>query len=205
MMLAAKRLTDDTAEGDDPYDVHKNAQMLYEAGYRMYYLTDNLLQYIKLSGRDKHIVLEAVDLAAVVGEKVAIFRDIAASQQTTVINDIPPGVKVRSNFRLLGVIIHNLLDNAVKVTYEGQIRLLVVPGDTVRIVIEDTGIGMHPDMVSWCNAVFTDGHPPHGTTAGHSGFGLVIIKELLALMGGRLWVSSSHEKGTRIELLFFSC
>lgn len=205
MMLAAKRLTDNTAEGDDPHDVHKNAQMLYEAGYRMYHLTDNLLQYIKLSGRDKHIVLEAVDLAAVVGEKVAIFRDIAASQQTTVINEIPPGVKVRCNFRLLGVIIHNLLDNAVKVTYEGQVRLLVVPGDTVRIVIEDTGIGMHPDMVSWCNAVFTDGHHPHGTTAGHSGFGLVIIKELLALMDGRLWVSSSHEKGTRIELLLFSC
>lgn len=203
MMLAAKRLTDNTVAGDDPNDVHKNAQMLYEAGYRMYHLTDNLLQYIKLSGRDREIVLEEVDLATVVKEKVEIFQDIAATQQTVVVNEVMPGIKVLSNFRLLGVILHNLLDNAVKVTYEGQVRIYVIPGDTLRIIIEDTGIGMHPDMVNWCNAEL-EAINKLNMGSGHAGFGLVIIKELLALMGGRLWVSSSHAKGTRVELLFQS-
>lgn len=202
MMLAAKRLTEITAGENSPSDVHKNAQMLYEAGYRMYHLTDNLLQYIKLSGRDRQIVLEKVDLAVLVGEKVEIFRDIAAAQQTVIVNEVQSGIIIRSNFNLLGVIIHNLLDNAVKVTYEGQVKIYMVTGDILRIVIEDSGIGMHPDVINWCNSELTRNNQPKTSFAGHAGFGLIIIKELLALMDGKLQVSSSHEKGTTIELLF---
>jgi ligand-binding sensor domain-containing protein/signal transduction histidine kinase len=201
MMLAAKRLTDRSLVKDDPDDVHKNAQMLYEAGYRMYHLTGNLLQYINLSSRDKQVIIEEVDLAAVIGEKVEVFRDIAAAQQTIILNEVAPDLKIRSNFHLLGVIIHNLLDNAVKVTYEGQVKIYVVPGDTLSIVIEDTGIGMRPEMVAWCNAELTRNDQPN-TAPGHAGFGLVIIKELLVLVNGKLLVSSSHESGTRVALLF---
>lgn len=201
MMLAAKRLTDKSLVKEDPDDVHKNAQVLYEAGYRMYHLTGNLLQYIKLSSRDKQVVMEEVNLAAVVEEKIEIFRDIAAAQQTVVLNEVPPDIKMYSNSRLLGVIIHNLLDNAVKVTYEGQVKIYIVPGDTLHIVIEDTGIGMRPDMVTWCNTELTENDQPN-TAPGHAGFGLVIIKELLVLVNGKLLVSSSHESGTKVVLLF---
>jgi ligand-binding sensor domain-containing protein/signal transduction histidine kinase len=201
MMLAAKRLADKSLMQEDPDDAHKNAQVLYEAGYRMYHLTDNLLQYIKLSSRDKQVVTEVVNLAALIGEKVEVFRDIAAMQQTAVLNEVPPDIKMRSNFHLLGVIIHNLLDNAVKVTYEGQVKIYIVPGDTLHIVIEDTGIGMRPDMVTWCNAELTE-NDRLNAAPGHAGFGLVIIKELLALVNGKLLVSSSHESGTKVALLF---
>lgn len=201
MMLSAKRLADKTLMKDDPDDVQKNAEMIHEAGYRMYHLTENLLQYIKLSSRDKEVVIEEVNLAMLIGEKVDIFRDIAAAQQTAVLNEVPPDSRIRSNFRLLGIIIHNVLDNAVKVTYDGQIKIYIVPGNILHIIIEDTGIGMRPDMVDWCNAELTE-NDQLNTVPGHSGFGLVIIKELLALVNGKLLVSSSHESGTRITLLF---
>ncbi|AXY72533.1 hypothetical protein D3H65_00415 [Paraflavitalea soli] len=201
MMLAAKRLTNKTFAREDPDEAHKNAEILYEAGYRMYHLTDNLLQYIKLSSQDKQVVIEEVDLTAVIREKVETFRDIAAAQQTVVLNEVPAGTKVQSNFHLLGVIIHNLLDNAVKVTFEGQIKIYTVPGDTLRIVIEDTGIGMRQEMVDWCNAALAE-KDQHLPTPGHSGFGLIIIKELLVLVNGQLIVSSSHESGTKVMLLF---
>ncbi|WP_315822448.1 HAMP domain-containing sensor histidine kinase [Paraflavitalea speifideaquila] len=201
MMFSAKRLINQSLVRDDPDDAHKNAEMLYEAGYRMYHLTDNLLQYIKLSSMDKQVVIEEVNLAAVIRDKVEIFRDIAGVQDTVVLDEVPAGISMRSNFHLLGVIIHNLLDNAVKVTFKGYIKIYVVPGDTLHIVIEDSGIGMHADMVRWCNAELTERDQPNNTV-GHAGFGLVIIKELLALVGGRLLVSSSHESGTKVTLLF---
>lgn len=203
MMLAAKRLTDSTANtGNEGMDVHKNAQMLYEAGYRMYHLTDNLLQYIKLSGKDRQVVLEEVNLIAVITGKVEIFRDIAATQGTELLSEVKPGINVIGNFHLLGVIIHNLLDNAVKVTFEGKIRIFVVPDDPLRLVIEDTGIGMRPEMINWCNAELTPGDRSVAAMPGHGGFGLLIIKELLVLMGAKLWVTSDHKTGTRVELLF---
>ena len=201
MMLAAKRLTDKSLVKEDPDDAHKNAEMLYEAGYRMYHLTDNLLQYIKLSSEDKRVVMEEVNLGALIGDKVETFRHIAAAQQTAVINEVPPDIKMHSNFHLLGVIIHNLLDNAVKVTYEGYIKIYTIPGNTLQIVIEDTGIGMRADMVDWCNTVLTE-KDQRKILPGHSGLGLIIIKELLPLVNGELMVSSSHECGTRVALLF---
>jgi signal transduction histidine kinase len=201
MMLSAKRLTKQSAGQEDPEDAQKNAEMLYEAGYRMYHLTDNLLQYIKLSSRDKQVVMEEVDLAALIGEKVEIFRDIAAAQQTVLLNEVPDRISIRSNSRLLGIVIHNVLDNAVKVTYEGQVSIYIVPDPMLQIIIEDTGIGMRQDMVDWCNTVHTEKEQLNAVP-GHSGFGLVIIKELLALVNGELLVSSSQEKGTKVRLLF---
>lgn len=201
MMLAAKRLTDKSLAKEDPDDAHKNAEMLYEAGYRMYHLTDNLLQYIKLSSQDKRVVMEEVNLGAIIRDKVETFRHIAAVQHTAVLNEVPPDIKMHSSFHLLGVIIHNLLDNAVKVTYEGYIKIYTIPGNPLQIVIEDTGIGMRADIVDWCNAALTENDQPK-IVPGHSGLGLIIIKELLPFVNGKLMVSSSHESGTRITLLF---
>ncbi len=203
MTMAARRMFEN-ADLESAQEMQKNARMLYESGYRMYHLTDNLLQYIKLNSRDTHIIYEGVNVHDLVEDKVELFRDIAAEQSTNLYNEVPANWRMRSNNRLLGVVVHNLVDNAIKVTFDGQLTIdTVEEKEEVRIRLNDTGVGMHPDMVHWCNS---DTDPYEMTPAGekfpgHAGFGLIIVKELVNLMNGKLQVSSS-QAGTTIELIF---
>lgn len=205
MTMAARRMFDSADIEPDYREIQRNARMLYEAGYRMYHLTDNLLQYIKLNAQDRLIAFERVDVEGLVDDKIEIFRDIAAEQSTTLHNEMMSPFYMRSNNRLLGVVIHNLLDNAIKVTFDGNVTITsAVTEEDVRIRIEDTGVGMRPEMVNWCNSQTNpyETDPEDAKFPGHAGFGLIIVKELISLMNGKLIVTSEHEVGTRIELLF---
>lgn len=199
MSDAAKRLFNESVNKPGMEQVQEQAKMLFESGTKMYLLTDNLLQYIKLHSRNGSIAMEAFNLFELVKEKVAIFRDIALVQGTHIINQVPPDLQISSNARLLGVIIHNLLDNATKVTYEGIITVAVASkGLRLILAIQDTGPGMRPELVGWCNAEAATGkdYAPE-----HMGLGLLIVKELVTLVNGHLWVESSPGKGTTVKII----
>ncbi|WEK33922.1 MAG: ATP-binding protein [Candidatus Pseudobacter hemicellulosilyticus] len=203
MSMAARRMAEQADLQMNTGEVQKNARMLYEAAYRMYHLTDNLLQYIKLNSRDTHINFETVDVCELVEDKVEIFRDIAAEQGAMLYNDIMPGLLLHSNNRLLGVVIHNLIDNAVKVTYNGQVAVsAIIQEEKVSIRVEDSGVGMNRELVAWCNLDPLEmDHEAGDQFPGSTGFGLIIVKELAALMNGRLRVTSDGS-GSLVELQF---
>lgn len=206
MTMAAKRLYDHSVGGEqDQQEIQKNAHMLFEAGYRMYHLTDNMLQYLKLNARDMQINFEKVNVFEIVENKISIFREIAAEQGTTLVNELSPYLSVRSNTHLLSIVIHNLLDNAIKVTYDGKVMISSIMEDRqLHILMTDTGVGMMPDMVQWCNkpSDMFEQNPAEKSFPGHSGFGLIIVKELVSLMDGKISVTSSHEEGTTVKLTF---
>jgi signal transduction histidine kinase len=103
---------------------------------------------------------------------------------------------------LLNVIIHNLLDNATKVTRKGSIRIFAQAiNNEIQIIIEDTGPGMIPEIVDWCNDPDVIKQEGNENTI-PMGLGLLIVKELLASIDGKLRVESNPGKGTRMMLVF---
>lgn len=100
-------------------------------------------------------------------------------------------------------IIGNLLDNALKFTRQGHVRLTLDHTDTPRrsltVIVEDTGIGISPDQQEAIFRPFvrlksTD----HPSRTGH-GLGLAITRQLVHAMGGTIRVSSSPGHGSRFE------
>jgi signal transduction histidine kinase len=197
---AARRLFENT-EGEKALDDNKrSAHLIYESGYRMYHLTDNLLQYIKLNSSNNSIILQEFCLNELVQTKLQIFNEIAAEQSTVIENNIPPATYIRSNHHLLGIVIHNLIDNAVKATFDGVVKISASENDdTLRILVEDSGFGMIPQMQQWCN---DDAGSSGNGVANRSGLGLIIVKDLVAQMQGRIRVSDGAEGGTVVELIF---
>lgn len=103
----------------------------------------------------------------------------------------------------LGQIVTNLLNNAVKFTEKGEIRLRVHPLGgttepliTLRFEIEDTGIGMSEEQMEKLFHPFTQADGTISRKFGGSGLGLVICKQLVELMGGDIGVSSRPDVGT---------
>jgi len=99
-------------------------------------------------------------------------------------------------------VLHNLVNNAIKFTHEGEITVTMRSrkGEPLLIEVADTGIGMTPEQVS---RAFEDFEQADGAVTrryGGTGLGLSISRRLVELMGGRIAVISTPAKGTLMRL-----
>lgn len=174
----------------------KSAKAVYETLYKMYHLVENLIQYMKTHIKGEGVMLEAVDLYDLLEEKAGIFRPIASAREVDIYNHTAPGTKVLVNRQLLAVVMHNLLDNAVKYTTQGAINIDTTHlGNAVRIRFIDTGIGMQPAMMNWVNEYKST------EVQTQNGIGLLIVMELLQLINGKLEVVPNKDGGTEVVVL----
>ncbi|RQW81594.1 MAG: PAS domain S-box protein [Methanothrix sp.] len=103
-------------------------------------------------------------------------------------------------------ILVNLLNNAVKFTSEGEIRLFVSEKAVsdkafskkheIHFAIQDTGIGISPEDNEKLFKPFSQVETSATRNYGGTGLGLAISKKLVELMGGRIWVESVLGKGS---------
>ncbi len=196
--MAARQFFKNLKSGtSDRVDSIKVAGLLQEGSYRLCLLTDNLLHYLKIYSREGAINIESVNLYELVNEKCRLFADIAASDGNQIVNSIPPDLYVKSDITSLKVILHNLLDNATKVTRDGQIKIGgELNGEYIHMRISDTGSGMAHHLIEWCNDI----QGPFSGSGLTGGLGLVIVKELVDLIGGKLQVTSEPGNGTLINI-----
>ncbi len=108
-------------------------------------------------------------------------------------------------------ILINLLGNAIKFTQKGEVCLsvqaLIAPtqqATRLAFSVQDTGIGMPPEVVSHLFTPFYQGDASTTRRFGGTGLGLSICRRLSQLMGGEITVESIPEKGScfRCELPF---
>lgn len=104
-------------------------------------------------------------------------------------------------FRLNQILL-NLLSNAIKFTEKGHIKIKS-EGNLenenqiqVLIKVEDTGIGMEPEFLSQIFDKFSQESTPQNQTKGGTGLGMNICRQLVELMGGKIWVESEKGKGS---------
>ncbi len=102
------------------------------------------------------------------------------------------------SLRLSQVLI-NLLGNAIKFTNSGTISILIkkISDDTVRFEIVDTGIGLTQKQQKKLFKSFSQADGSTTRKYGGTGLGLAISKQLVELMGGKIWVESEIEKGSK--------
>lgn len=165
------------------------AKVMHDHTNRLSYMTDNLLKYLKIQVATEPLQKDAFLLAALVHDILMIFREIAREKGTEIFNYVPAQLQWEGNMQLLSVILHNLVDNAVKVTRHGTIIIRTeVQHNQTMILVKDTGPGMRPDLLQWLNE-------PGIPTPSQSGMGLMIVKELVSLLQLELYVSSLPDEG----------
>lgn len=201
LLLTADNLTKIPAE--ELRGEHETVKTVYHSLYRIYHFTDNLLAYIKTRFVEPvQPKGDAVDLYRLVQEKMDIFRDIARAQHTELQNLVPPGMVWRGDANLLSVVVHNLVDNAVKFTFNGKVTCTAQAAETgIRITLTDTGVGIHPEQMEYIQQFLeSDDDKWNPGYSKHSGMGLVIIKEIVKQFGGRLLMDSEKDLGTTVVL-----
>src|SRR5262249_45539378 len=107
----------------------------------------------------------------------------------------------------LGQVLTNLVNNAVKSTEQGEIRLRIEPlargGDRValKFSVSDTGIGMTREQAAKLFQPFTQADMSTTRKHGGTGLGLTIARRLVELMGGHIWLESTPGVGTTFHFI----
>ena len=95
-------------------------------------------------------------------------------------------------------ILTNLLNNALKFTFEGIIEFgyLVPNNATILFYVSDTGIGLSDEKIPLIFERFRQADDTTTRQFGGTGLGLAISKKLVEMMGGRIWAESEKTKGS---------
>jgi PAS domain S-box-containing protein len=98
-------------------------------------------------------------------------------------------------------VLGNLLDNAIKFTSAGQVSLHAAPLDgQLYIKVQDTGIGIAPERLDAIFDPFTQADASMSRRYGGTGLGTTISKQLVGLMGGKIWITSVQGQGSTFHV-----
>ena len=140
---------------------------------------------------------EAFDLREAVERQVTTFRARAAQVHLTLEVEPGPETPVIADRLRVDQVIANLLDNALKYTEKGGIRVRVGHGGSVAwCEVSDTGPGIPPEDVSRVFERFYRVDKARSREKSGTGLGLSIVRHIVALHGGRVTVESEFGHGS---------
>jgi signal transduction histidine kinase/CheY-like chemotaxis protein len=186
-----------------PYQ-RKCVEVSQRNGIALLNLINDILDLTKVeSGK---VEMEAIDfdLREVIAGAAEVVETAASARGLWVRRAIDPKVPaylIGDPNRLRQVLI-NLLGNSIKFTERGGLEIRVEPDPEdespgrLRFAIADTGIGIEPDKVKAVFESFTQADASTTRKYGGTGLGLAISKQLVELMGGRLWLESKVGVGS---------
>lgn len=113
--------------------------------------------------------------------------------------ECPPELSAIVNRDLLEQVLRNLGENAAKHTQQGRVVLRAYAvGNTLRLEVEDTGVGMSSDTQ---RHVFDRFYRGKDRDAEGFGLGLAIVRQTVRSLDGRIELDSAPGKGTRVRIV----
>ncbi|MEO5617610.1 MAG: ATP-binding protein [Candidatus Eisenbacteria bacterium] len=164
-------------------------------------LVQDLLDLSRFDSGKAEILETEFSLNELLEEEGHQFLPTAAGRGLTLeIEPSPRPIWLRTDRVKLGRIITNLIENAIKFTPHGSVKVSATlidgaPG-AVEISVSDTGVGIAADQLTRIFDEFLQLRNPQRDSARGSGLGLAICKRLVGLLGGELRVSSVPERGS---------
>lgn len=187
-------------ESDNNTGLKAEIESIYTSSAQLYHFVDEFLEYTK--DADNNSESEPYVLATLVNEKINFFMNIAQSKRIQLYNHISKKISIRLNKHLISIIVHNLLDNAIKNTEAGEIHFMAYMEDsTLFIKIKDTGAGMTEELIKYYKDILKNKGNVKQLVAG-GGMGMQMVLELLIIMGGDMEIEATKNKGTEFTLSF---
>jgi signal transduction histidine kinase len=181
------------------------ATTLLSSGQEMVDLITSILEYVKFDSKHDVLKPDVCTLGIIVKECCALKKHQAEEKGLNMeisTGDIDGHLYILDSSRLRQML-GRLLDNAIKFTQSGHIRIEVkmnkVEGDTAELefAVVDTGIGIPLDKQHLLFEAFTQVDGSHTRSFGGTGLGLATVKRLAELMNGSVGVESEEGKGSR--------
>ena len=173
-------------------------QLMHRNSLRLLKLVNSLLDFSRIEAGRIQAVYELIDLSAFTAELASLFRSVIEAAGMRLIVDCPPlPQSVYVDQQMWEKIVLNLLSNAFKFTFQGEIKVALRDCQNhVELEISDTGTGIPESEIPRLFERFHRIQGAKGRSFEGSGIGLSLVQELVKLHGGIISVTSILDQGT---------
>ncbi|HPS79474.1 MAG TPA: ATP-binding protein [Thermoanaerobaculaceae bacterium] len=188
---------------EDPENRERFVRVIRDQAVRLEAIAQDLLTLADLERSGARLHPEGFDLREVLARQAATFQARAARARIELAVEPGPPLPMTADLRLVEQMLANLLDNALKYTERGSVR--VRAGESGRRIwceVEDTGCGIPATDQPRVFERFYRVDKARSRQQGGTGLGLAIVKHIAGLHGGEVTLRSRVGEGScfRVEM-----
>src|SRR4030066_967358 len=211
-LTAIKGFAETLKEGaiNDEEHAARFVDIIKENADRLSRLVEDLLPLSNIKLGKVSFDIRDVDVEEAARTVISTLEPKAKAKGLSLELDIEKGVHALSDKDRLAQILLNLVDNGIKFTEKGSVRInariitsqplnLLTSGTFVEISVTDTGTGIPPKDIPRLGERFYRVDPARSRELGGTGLGLAIVKHLVVSMSGKISIASEYGKGKRIS------
>jgi len=173
-------------------------EMLHRNALRLLKLVNGLLDFVRIEVGRLRASYEATDLSLLTAQLASVFRSAADRAGIQLVVECPPLPEpVYVDREMWEKIVLNLISNALKSTFEGEIRVTMSAADgEAQLRVIDTGTGIAETELPHLFQRFRRIDGARRRSHEGSGIGLALVRELVEMHGGSITVASTFGRGT---------
>ena len=196
-----KRSSLDAAQSD-------KVSKIMQAAEHLMALIRQILELAKVEGERVHLECQPFTLADLVTALRQQTLERAVERGLRLVYDLPPAIAqlgLQGDSTRLQAVLFCLLDNALRFTEQGEVRLEFEPllQDEANLglcfSVQDSGVGMSAETVRRIFNAFEQGDSSRTRQHGGAGLGLTLAQAFVRLMGGEIEVESTPGQGSRFS------
>jgi two-component system phosphate regulon sensor histidine kinase PhoR len=185
-----------TALPDDPEAGHRFAERIGREAERLDALVRDLLDLSRVERGALDV--EPVDLVGLIKEVVGGYADLAEERRVALSTELRPGISVRGDRAQLGLLLSNLVDNALRYTPgKGTVCVRLDSSESRAVLqVSDTGEGIPAAELPRVFERFYRVDKARARQTGGTGLGLAIVRHVAEAHGGTVRVDSELARGS---------
>jgi signal transduction histidine kinase/CheY-like chemotaxis protein len=184
-------------------ELYEYANSIQKSGEKLLHLLNNIIDISRFEANDMELKLINCNIASIAETAVNEHIIIAKQKGINIISDFTKVPDVQADIDTLARVLSELIDNAVKFTDKGYVKVgihYIHESNQVEISIIDTGVGIDKSYLPQIFEAFR--HDSLGYTRQYqgAGLGLPLAQRMTQLMGGEFHIESEKGVGTVIRL-----
>ena len=174
-------------------------KQIKSSGNRLLTIISDIVDISKIDAKQQKLVLKECDLNQLFDELHKRYSVLNTNTKLSIKTDKGhKGVfKILTDETRLNQILSNLIDNSLKYTQQGEVVFgYTIKNDQLEFYVKDTGIGLKKENQKTIFERFAQVNDPSSTVSTGTGLGIPIVKGLVELFKGEIWLTSELQKGS---------
>jgi signal transduction histidine kinase len=178
----------------------KYLEIIKKSGERLLNTINDIIDISKIDSQQMTITSEQVNISEMIKDLSNFFQLQFAEKELSLKVDpdlYDPSIIIESDQNKIQSVFTNLIKNAIKYTPSGSVSIGVErKNECLEFFVRDTGIGIPNHRISAIFDRFVQADIEDTDALQGSGLGLAISKEYIEMLGGKIWVESTLDKGS---------
>jgi PAS domain S-box-containing protein len=177
----------------------KQLSMVYGSAKHLLSLINDILDLSRIESGKMEVSVQKFKIEEVISKVAQTLSPMISQKGLQLVTNIPAtGPELLNDRKKILQILLNLVNNAVKFTNKGEIKIdCTMDNHNVRVSISDTGIGIKEENMSCLFEAFRQADGTAQRRYQGAGLGLYLCRMLVTLLNGEIWAESQYGKGSR--------